>query len=94
MMFKFFVFLDDFWLHAQNTLKSSLFEVEVASFKSAQLLASVFVLETRGHEIFKYDIRFSLNIKNPKKKVIFGNFLSPARKSICYWKLKHKKTLH
>ena len=57
-LFEVFVFLVNFPSHGQNTLKSSLFESEVAPFKSAQSLKPIWILETRGHELFKHEIKF------------------------------------
>ena len=79
MLFENFIFLGDFQSNAQNTLKSFLFEIAGAPSKSAQLLKTILVLETKCHKSFKSDIRFWLNIKNTLKctrtKKLFSAFL-------------------
>ena len=52
------VILGNFSSPARNTLKLPFFEMDVASLKSVQLLKTRWVLETRGSQLFKYDIRF------------------------------------
>ena len=49
MLFEVFVFLGDYQSHAKNTLKRSIFEIEVAPFNYAQLLNTILVLETRSN---------------------------------------------
>ena len=58
--------------------------MEEAPLKSIELLAPRSVLETRGQELFKFDILFQVEhethpTKYKNKKVIIGVFPSPVR---------------